>query len=96
MVARLSNGRVLVAGGAGDSNLVANSGYATYTSDAADLYDPVANSWLSMPPLPEPRAGGASVALTDGSVLLIGGYASSPPDGEQTDLASAVRFVPNP
>ncbi len=93
-VARLPGGRVLVAGGAGDSKPAEGNGYLTSTSDAADLYDPAANSWSPVAPMPEPRAGGASVVLADGSVLVIGGYAKSPPDGERVDLSSAIRFVP--
>lgn len=92
-VARLPGGGVLVAGGAGDSK-PANRGYATFTSEAADLYDPAANSWTPVAPMPEARAGGASVVLADGSVLIIGGHAESPPAGDQVVLASAVRFAP--
>jgi hypothetical protein len=91
LVARLPDGRVLVAGGE------RFTGYDTYVTVAsADLYDPDADTWSSLPPMPEARAGGAAVVLADGSVLIVGGYNESPvsESGERpTGLASAVRFV---
>jgi len=97
MVARLPDGRVLVAGGAGA--IPEGSPYSnTYTATTAEAYDPATNTWSALPPMPEARAGGAIVALADGSVLLVGGY-SDPPPPEGLDrviLASATRFVPAP
>ena len=91
MAARLSDGRVLVAGGAGA--IPEGSPYSTvYTTDVARLYDPATDTWSALPPMPEPRAGAVPVVLADGSVLLVGGY----DDREDTrvDLNSAIRFVP--
>ncbi|MFI5261470.1 MAG: Kelch repeat-containing protein [Candidatus Limnocylindrales bacterium] len=90
LVARLADGRVLVAGGLD----AAGASLGT-----AQLFDPATNAWSSLPPMPESRAGGAAVALSDGSVLLVGGFndattavACEQPNG----LTSAVRFVPQP
>ena len=98
LVARLADGRVLVAGG--------TDGLTVQPSTAADLYDPVTGRWTSLPPMPEARADGAAVALADGSVLLVGGRgASEPTCGEGVDcecgqgptgIATAIRFVPGP
>jgi hypothetical protein len=68
------------------------------TNASADIYDPATDTWSPLPPMPEPRAGGAAVALSDGSVLLVGGYVwqSVETGGQQAALASAIRFVPSP
>lgn len=92
LVAPLADGRILIAGGI--------DGVTVDPSTAADIYDPVANTWTALPPMPVARANGAAVALPDGSVILVGG------DGEAcalescecgeatTGTATAVRFVP--
>jgi hypothetical protein len=92
MVARLADGRVIIAGGHGSFQTSA------LTNTSADIYDPVTNSWSPLPPMPAARAGGAAVALTDGSVLFVGGYVWQALDagGQQEALASAVRFVTSP
>ncbi len=86
LVARLPDGRVLVAGGV--------EAYVDYPDPfptaAAELYDPATDTWSPLPPMPEARAGGAAVVLTDGSVLLVGGY------NDSIVLTSAIRFVPSP
>ena len=90
LVAQLGDGRVLVAGGLD----------ATGASLAtAELFDPAANAWSNLPSMPEPRAGGATVALKDGSVLLMGGFNDATPGGacaQPGGLSSTVRFVPQP
>jgi hypothetical protein len=98
LVARLADGRILVAGGV--------DGATVGPSTEADLYDPATDTWTTLPPMPEPRSGGAAVALPDGSILLVGGdgvFDDCPlvnagcECGEGiTGLASAVRFVPEP
>ena len=93
LVARLADGRVLVAGGdyLGANGLV--------VSRAAYLYDPRTHGWSTLPPLPGPRAGGAAVGLPDGTALLVGGFASDQARSGTCDqpvgLASAIRFVPS-
>ncbi len=62
-VARLADGRVLVAGG------------GPYYRDAirwADLYDPATGLWLPVTPLPEAIGPAAAVAMPDGSAILVG------------------------
>jgi hypothetical protein len=100
MAARLRDGRIVVAGGAG-TYVVDDSPSPEQiegTTAIAELYDPTTNTWSPLPPMPEPRAEGAVVVLADGSVLLVGGYSDPPPlqGGERVILASAVRFVPSP
>jgi hypothetical protein len=87
IVAGLPDGRVLVAGG--------GEGYQ-YTgepSTAAQLYDPMTDTWAALPPMPDTRTGSAAVVLTDGSVLIVGGVDNTP-DPSGVVLASAIRFVP--
>ncbi len=92
MVAPLTDGRVLVAGGDywGANGLV--------VSRAAFLYDPRTNAWSRLPAMPAPRAGGAAVGLPDGTALLVGGYADEQARSGTCDqpvgLASAIRYVP--
>jgi N-acetylneuraminic acid mutarotase len=106
LVASLPDGRVLVAGG---GDLIEHPyGTATpITNRSAELYDPTTDTWSPLQPMLEPRAGGAAVVLTDGSVLLVGGHAQRAPCGQLPDppcgepstrqmvLASAIRFVPS-
>jgi len=58
----------------------------------ARLYDPATGAWSSLPLMPTGRQGGMTIALADGSVLLIGGNESS----TDSDAATAVRFAPSP
>ena len=70
----LADGRVLFAGG------------TTEASAAADLFDPVENSWSSLQPMSEPRALPILVTVAGGGVLAAGGLGRSGP------LASAEIF----
>jgi hypothetical protein len=83
IVASLTDGRVLVAGGQGPNEYGQTGFNETKTTDVAQFYDPASNTWSAAPPMPGPQSGGAAVALTDGSVLLVGGPNNS-----------AARFVP--
>jgi Galactose oxidase, central domain/Kelch motif len=92
MVARLPDGRILVAGGAGGIP----EGYEfsnTYTTAGVDIYDPSSDTWTPGPPMPEARAGAATAVLVDGSVLLAGGYSENPDDTSSV-LTTAIRFIP--
>jgi hypothetical protein len=78
MVARLADGRVLVAGGAtSDESDPGARALAT-----TEIYDPVADSWAAGPDLLEPRKDGHALVLPDGSVLIHGGDASFNVDGD--------------
>lgn len=91
-VARVADGRILVAGGGGPNEFDINGFNETRTTAAADLYHPATNTWSSVPPMPEPRSNGSVVSLSDGSVLLVGGHNEN--GDEWTALTSATRFVP--
>lgn len=95
LAGRLDDGRILVAGGqhvAEPEDLVA--------LDTAELYDPAAGTWTTLPPMPEHRAGGAAVTLGDGSVLLVGGSYETQRSWDcaegATGLVTTFRFVPGP
>ena len=99
----LADGRVLVAGGERDTCGVDGLCGETYVAiDSASLYDPATDAWTALAPMPESRAGGAAVTLTDGSVVIVGGYNETltfddtdcQTQDQPTGLASAVRFVP--
>lgn len=89
-VAEMPDGRLLVAGGGGNSPDGFGGRHAT---DVAELYDPATNTWVTLPPLPEGRSSGAVATLADGSVVLVGGLTDRGSEG-QTLLTSAVRLIP--
>lgn len=78
-------GRVLVAGGW--DGVSANSSALT----SAELYDPVAKTWLSVGSLGDGRYQHTATLLPDGKVLVAGGVSSG-----TTTLSSAEVFDPNP
>jgi hypothetical protein len=89
-VAAMQDGRVLVAGGGGNSP----DGFGgRHTTDDAELYDPATNTWTALPPMPDVRTSGTVATIADGSVVLVGGLID-PGTLEQTVLTSAVRLVP--
>jgi hypothetical protein len=72
MIARLADGRVLVAGGTtSDEHEPGASALAT-----TEIYDPASDRWSAGPDLLEPRKDGHALLLEDGSVLIHGGDAS--------------------
>ena len=80
VAATLADGRVLVAGGEQATCGANGCGGDTYVAvESASLYDPANDTWLLLPPMPEPRAGGTPVVLSDGSVLIVGGYTENTP-----------------
>ena len=94
LAAITSDGQVLLAGGA----IMTSTEEYEATADAV-LFDPATGRWTALPPMPEPRAGGAAVSLGDGAVLLVGGYTHTMPEDEScswgaTGLTSTVLFVP--
>ncbi len=78
MIARLADGRVLVAGGASGD---AESG-GVHALATTEIYDPVTDRWSAGPDLLEPRKDGHALVLADGSVLIHGGDASFNVDGD--------------
>lgn len=102
VAATLADGRLLVAGGEQATCGADGGGGDTYVAvESASLYDPANDTWLPLPPMPEPRAGGTPVVLSDGSVLIVGGYTENTAlsqlcGWDATGLASTVRFVPLP
>jgi hypothetical protein len=77
----LLDGRVLVAGGRGNSGTPIRS---------AEMFDGATESWTPLPDLNQPRAGHSALLLDDGRVLLAGGSrgADEAPNGEIYDPAS--------
>jgi hypothetical protein len=70
----LSDGRVLVAGGFGDScPTTFGFGYSCQALASAEIYDPASNRWAATTPLPSPRGAANAARMSDGTVLLIGG-----------------------
>jgi N-acetylneuraminic acid mutarotase len=78
----LADGRVVVAGGDGDSP---TSGPLL----SAELYDPATGTWSQAASMAEGRGGHTATLLADGSVLVIGG--ERPVPGAEPDT-----FVPAP
>jgi hypothetical protein len=66
--ALLLNGRVLVTGGAPDG--------AQYTSlSSAEVYDPATGAWTATASMTSPRQAQTATLLTEGRVLVAGGFA---------------------
>jgi len=68
---RLEDGHVLVTGGT--SGLLS----ASVVVDDVERFDPASNSWTSLAPLQQPRAGHTAVLLPDGLVTIVGGGSTS-------------------
>jgi N-acetylneuraminic acid mutarotase len=84
----LDDGRVFVAGGINWGEV------GTPSFDSAELYDPASGSWRLTTAMGRRRMGATSVTLTDGTVLVLGGYEdANTPDffrhGEIYDPASS-------
>lgn len=77
-VVRLADGRVLVAGGFGDSCTPRVAfGYSCAPLASVEIFDPATGAWSLVAPMPEPRGGASATLLSDGSVLLVGGGGST-------------------
>ena len=80
IAALLPDGRVLVGGG-----------YTSYSPEvpvaSAELYDPSTGTWTATANLLEAQAGAAVTVLSDGTVLIVGGY-----DATGTPLTSAELY----
>lgn len=85
VAARLADGRVLVAGGAG-----AGPDDGRPVLGSAEIYEPDVESWQPTGPLTEPRYAATATELSDGRVVVAGGVGGS---GER--LASAELYDPS-
>jgi Kelch motif protein len=76
-ITRLTEGRVLVAGG----TVTKAGSSAEVATDTTEIYDPASDTWKPGPSLLAPRERGYAMTLADGSVLVYGGHAtwSQPP-----------------
>jgi hypothetical protein len=63
----LPDGRALVLGGWADDE------YFMYPNAAAEVYDPVTDTWTEIAPLPVDRTAFNAALLTDGRVIVMGG-----------------------
>ena len=79
----LSDGRVLVVGGAG------GMGNNAASLDSAEIFDPMTGTWQEVAPMSQPRVEHTATLLADGRVLVVGGY-----DGDE-HLASAELYNPD-
>lgn len=76
-VTRLADGRVLVAGGMSISSRAVDGGYSVTedgVTDTTEIYDPASDRWSPGPRLLAPRQAGYATTLTDGSVMVYGGF----------------------
>jgi N-acetylneuraminic acid mutarotase len=87
MAARLSDGTVVVAGGADSDGLA-----------SADRFDPATNSWSPIAAMHARRGTAAGVALQDGRMLVTGGgsYSASLASAEIYDGATGTWTLTNP
>ena len=56
-----------------DGVLVADGRILFASAKGAGLFDPAADSWEDIPPMPEPRDGATMSVLRTGAVLIVGG-----------------------
>ena len=86
MATLLPDGRVLVAGGR-----VHFDGEGSDFIGDAELYDPATGMWAAIQSMIFARAGQTATLLSDGRVLIVGGYGSDPQFAELYDPARATR-----
>jgi hypothetical protein len=97
-IALLHDGRVLVAGGVPLTSKAVDGGYSVTEGPAltsTEIYDPSADTWTAGPELLEARQGGDAITLTDGSVLVFGGYTETPEEKPSPDTGTPGR-CPDP
>jgi N-acetylneuraminic acid mutarotase len=81
---RLTDGRVLIAGGQDGGN----------TFNSTEIYNAVDDRWISAAPMGARRDGQAAVLLPDGDVLVVGGTGEEP-SAPGVPLSSAELYDPN-
>jgi hypothetical protein len=79
-----------------DGSVLFGGGYGVDRERDAEILDPATGTWTAAPAMPSERAGGNSVQLGDGSLLLVGGWhAPFDPSLDGTQWTPvAYRFVP--
>src|SRR6202142_1335801 len=82
----LNNGKVLVAGGYNDQN---SDFYDSYSLASVELYDPATGTFTATGSMNNPRGGHTATLLSNGKVLVAGGY-----DSNSLPLASAELYDP--
>ena len=80
----LKDGTVLAVG----DDFACYPGGAVPGSERAELYDPIADSWVEVASLNKPRKSPATVALADGSAMVMGGINSDDVPFSSTKLFS--------
>jgi N-acetylneuraminic acid mutarotase len=85
VAARLSDGRVLVAGGLGGAG-------ASTALSTAERFDPTTASWSAVAPMAQGRTGASATTLGNGMVLVTGGETVD--QGARNSLATAQVFDP--
>jgi hypothetical protein len=90
---RLSDGRVLVAGGYADV-----AGCTNNSTWRAEIWDPSTKLWSDAPHMIKPRSDPSGVVLPDGRVLVAGGFlvdnCTARPNGGDRDINEAEVFTP--
>ena len=81
-VTLLADGRVLVTGGAATNA----SGQNVPPLASAELYDPAANRWTGATAMSTGRTGHAAIVLSNGQVLVTGGFGVSGVPSHTTEL----------
>jgi hypothetical protein len=79
----LPNGKVLIAGGLGEGGDVS----------AAEIYDPVANSFSVGPTMVYPRDSASAILLPNGKVLIAGGFSDGAVQSTAELLRSGEQFL---
>lgn len=79
----LTDGRVLVAGGNGALTALQFMPPADGASDAAEIYDPATDHWMTVEKLPVARKEHVAALLPDGRVMVLGGRMG----GNKTDIS---------
>src|SRR5919197_2715656 len=81
----LADGRVLGAGGAGDTDVATATSLAT-----AEIYDPATKTWSDVAAMHDARQDATATLLDNGDVLVAGGI-----NGAGDQLSSAERYDPS-
>ena len=94
-VVRLADGRVLVAGGFGDSCTPRIAfGYSCAPLSSVEIFDPATGVWSPTTPMPAPRGGASATLLSDGTVLLVGGSSQTGDVFGNSQTDDVLRYNP--